>query len=162
MKVKCSYDKMVKVESLKVHPRNPNTHSPKQINLLAKIIDHHGFRNSIIVSNRSGFIVSGHGRLEASNMLGLKEVPVDFQDFDNVKDELAYLVADNRIAELAEIDKSELADIIGDIDSGDYDLELTGFELETVEELMTACPPPELDDETESKTKHCPNCGETI
>ena len=162
MKVKCSHDEVVSVESLKVHPRNPNTHSPNQIRLLAKIIKHQGFRNSIIVSNRSGFIVSGHGRLEASKMLGLKEVPVDFQDFDNVKDELSYLVADNRIAELAEIDRSELADIMGDIDSGDFDLELTGFEIETVEELMTACPPPELEDKAESKTKHCANCGEPI
>lgn len=153
---------MVKLEDLKVHPRNPNTHSQKQIRLLAKIISHQGFRNSIIVSNRSGFIVSGHGRLEASKELGLKEVPVDFQDFDNVKDELSYLVADNRIAELAEIDRAELADIIGDIDSGDFDLELTGFELDMVEDLMTACPPLDLDDDEETKSKSCPNCGEAL
>ena len=100
--------------------------------------------------------------LEASKELGLKEVPVDFQDFDNVKDELSYLVADNRIAELAEIDRAELADIIGDIDSGDFDLELTGFELDMVEDLMTACPPLDLDDDEETKSKSCPNCGEAL
>jgi ParB-like chromosome segregation protein Spo0J len=153
---------MVNLDNLKEHPRNPNTHSPKQIRLLAKIIKHQGWRNSIIVSNRSGFIVSGHGRLQAAKKLGAKEVPVDFQDFDNVKDELSYLVADNRIAELAEIDRSELADIIGDIDSGDFDLELTGFELDSVEELMTAAPPPDLEDDEDGKSKRCPNCGEMI
>ena len=72
------------------------------------------------------------------------------------------MVADNRIAELAEIDRSELADIIGDIDSGDFDLELTGFELDNVEELMTACPPPDLEDDESGGGKRCPNCGEVI
>tara|TARA_B110000483_G_scaffold120901_1_gene145904 strand:+ start:1428 stop:1994 length:567 start_codon:yes stop_codon:yes gene_type:complete len=136
-KINCAHDELRDVATLTAHPRNPNTHDDDQIRLLSKIIKHQGWRNPIVVSKLSGFIVAGHGRLLAAEKLGLEQVPVDLQDFDNEADELAHLVADNRIAELAEIDRSSLADIIGDLDTGDFDLEFTGFKLSDVEELIT-------------------------
>jgi len=139
--INCSYDELRDVVNMTAHPRNPNTHNEGQIGLLSKIIKHQGWRNPIVVSKRSGFIVAGHGRLMAAEKLGLEKVPVDLQDFKTEADELAHLVADNRIAELAEIDRSSLADIIAELDTGDLDLELTGFEVQDLEELMTAAPP---------------------
>ena len=73
-------------------------------------------------------------------------MPVDLQDFKNEADELAHLIADNRIAELSEINRGTLADLIGELDNGDFDLNLTGFDSFAVEELMTAAPPEDLDD----------------
>jgi len=160
--INCSYGALEKTDSLKPHPRNPNTHTERQIELLAKIIKHQGWRNCIVVSKRSGLIVAGHGRLLAAKKLGLKEVPVDWQQFKNVKDELSYLVADNRIAEIAEINRATLAEIIGDIDSGDFDLELTGFELSNIEELMTASPPLDLGENNNDENQRCPKCGEAL
>ena len=55
------------------------------------------------------------------------------------------MVADNQIAELSEINRATLADIIGELDTGDFDLDLTGFELADVEEIMTAAPPDQSD-----------------
>jgi len=136
--INCSYDELRAAITLQPHPRNPNTHSDEQIKLLAKIIQHQGWRNPVVVSKLSGFIVAGHGRLKAAELLGLDEVPVDLQDFKTEADELAHLVADNRIAELSEINRATLADIIADLDTGEIDLELTGFELPDLEELMTA------------------------
>lgn len=74
---------MVPVEEIIPNPRNPNKHPKKQIELLAKIIKAQGWRAPITVSNRSGFIVRGHARLEAAKLLGLTECPVDFQDYEN-------------------------------------------------------------------------------
>ena len=62
-----------------------------------------------MVSTRSNFIVAGHARLKAAELLKVKEVPVDFQNFESEADEYAHLVADNRIAELAEADNTVLA-----------------------------------------------------
>ena len=61
IKIMCAYDKMVDVVELVPNPRNPNKHPEKQIILLAKLIEKQGFRKPIVVSNRSGFMTSGHG-----------------------------------------------------------------------------------------------------
>ena len=131
----CAFDKSVDVVDLIPHPRNPNKHDDKQIALLAKIIRGQGWRNPIVVSERSGFIISGHGRLEAAKMLNVEKVPVDLQAFENEAEEYAHLIADNRIAELAETDQSELADLIRELD-GEIDLDLTGFDEPSIAELM--------------------------
>jgi len=143
--INCAYDELRDAVTLTAHPRNPNSHSEQQIKLLSQIIKHQGWRNPIVVSKRSGFIVAGHGRLMAAELLGEEKVPVDIQDFKNEADELAHLIADNRIAELAEINRSTLAELIGELDTGDFNLELTGFDQFGLEELMTAAPPSEED-----------------
>jgi hypothetical protein len=75
-----------------------------------------------------GFIVAGHGRYEAAKVLGLSAVPVDYQDFATEADEWAHLVADNRLAELAEADESALKGLLAELKAGDFDLDLAGFD----------------------------------
>src|SRR5690606_2134297 len=118
------------------NPRNPNQHSDKQIDLLAKIIKHQGWRVPITVSKRSGFVVRGHGRLLAAQKLGIEKVPVDFQDYVNEAEEWADLIADNRIAELSQMDNEMLKDLLEELDTGEIDMELTGFFLDEIENLM--------------------------
>ena len=135
--VNCAHDAMVPIHKLVRNPRNPNTHSDEQIRLLAKIIEYTGWRNPIVVSTRSGFIVKGHARLTAAEVLELEEVPVDYQDYDSEAQEWADMLADNRIAELAEIDRTVLKDLIEELDTGAIDIELTGFNDQAIEDLMT-------------------------
>ena len=101
IKVECAHDKIVLLKDLKEHPGNPNKHPPGQIKLLAKIIRVSGWRNPIVVSNRSGLITKGHARLMAAKALGEKLVPIDLQDYANEKDEIADMIADNRIASVS-------------------------------------------------------------
>lgn len=140
-KVNCTYTEMRDLVNLVPHPKNPNQHDEEQIRLLSKIISHQGWRNPIVVSKKSGYIVAGHGRLMAAELLGLKNAPVDLQDFETEADEMAHLVADNRIAELAESSRSIIADIIAELDTGHIDLEITGHSTKALEDLMTAAPP---------------------
>tara|TARA_Y100000588_G_scaffold364509_1_gene428232 strand:- start:454 stop:1704 length:1251 start_codon:yes stop_codon:yes gene_type:complete len=133
----CAYDELKGLEALTPHPRNPNTHSEAQVALLAKVIKHQGWRAPIVVSKRSGFIVAGHARLKAAQQLGLDVAPVDFQEFETEADEWAHLVADNRIAELAEVDNAALKDLLLEMDTGAIDMDLTGFDHAALEELMT-------------------------
>jgi DNA modification methylase len=142
--VHCSHAKLVDVTELVANPRNPNKHSDKQVALLAKIIRHQGWRSPITVSNRSGFVVTGHGRLQAAILLGEQLVPVDRQDFASEADEWAHLVADNRIAELADADKSMIADLLKDLDAGGLDMDLTGFDMDALDELMEQTNPPDI------------------
>ena len=134
----CAHDEIVEVEKLIPNPKNPNTHPDAQIQALGRIIRQTGWRQPITVSRRSGFIVKGHGRLSAALLEGLAAAPVEYQNYTSEAEEYADLVADNRIAELAEIDNKMLADIFADIDTGEIPLELTGFTENEVEGLIAA------------------------
>lgn len=126
MKICCVYDSLVPLSELKPHPRNRNTHPDDQISRLARVIEYQGFRHPIVVSNLSGFIVAGHGRLAAAKKLKLKEVPVDYQDFGSEEQEYAFLVSDNAVALWAELDLSGINADIGDL-GPDFDIDLLGI-----------------------------------
>lgn len=63
----------------------------------------------------------------AAKHLGLHIVPVDTQEFATDSDELAVLVADNRLAELSVIDNVELGKLVGELKSDGLDAMLAGF-----------------------------------
>ena len=147
--VHCSYARLADVTTLIPNPRNPNKHSDKQVALLAKVIRHQGWRAPITISKRSGFIVTGHGRLAAALLLQVEQVPIDEQDFATEADEWAHLVADNRLAELADADRSMIADLLKDLDAeGGVDMDLTGFDMDALDELMK--PPAQPDEATDA------------
>jgi DNA modification methylase len=124
--VHCAFDEVVDVASLVPNPRNPNRHPEAQIDLLARIIKAQGWRAPITVSNRSGFLVRGHGRLLAAQLAGWDQVPVDRQDYATEAEEWADLIADNRLAELAERDDVALLQMLRALDSSQA-LPLTGY-----------------------------------
>ena len=135
MKINCTFTEMRDVVNLVEHPRNYNKHSNRQIEMLAKIMNFQGWRHPIIVSKRSGFIVAGHGRLLAAKLLGWDKCPVDVQEFQDEATELAFLVADNKIAELAETDAELLSDISVTLGE-EFDHELLGLDVEFIEPLQ--------------------------
>ena len=134
----CAHTRLADPNSLQPNPANPNRHSAHQIQLLASIIQEQGWRNPITLSNRSGQIVRGHGRLEAALLIGCEAVPVDEQDYATEAEELADLLADNRLAELAELDEGELKRLLKSIQESDptFDLELTGFMDDEIRKLF--------------------------
>ncbi len=136
IEVWCAYDKLVKVEELIPHPKNPNTHPQNQIKILAQNIRYHGWRHPIVVSKLSGYIVAGHGRLEAAKELGVSIVPVEYQNFASEDNELAVLVGDNRLAELSSLDLNGLQDIIDGFKASDFDTILAGFEPTDLDALL--------------------------
>lgn len=136
IEVWCAYDKLVKVEEVIPHPKNPNTHPQNQIKILAQSIRYHGWRHPIVVSKLSGYIVAGHGRLEAAKELGVSIVPVEYQNFASEDNELAVLVGDNRLAELSSLDLNGLQDIIDGFKASDFDTILAGFEPTDLDALL--------------------------
>jgi len=129
-KIDCAYDKLIDVNQLQPNPNNPNSHPDKQIKLLAKIINYQGQRSPIVVSNRSGFIIKGHGRLDAIKKLGWPEAAVNYQDYENEAMEYADMVADNKIAELASHDDNKMITTLRTIDIEDFDyLGIPDFEM---------------------------------
>ena len=65
-------------------------------------------------------------------------VPVDFQDYPGEAEELADLLADNRIAEMAEMNEKMLTEVFAGIDPETFDLDLTGHEKEEYAKITAA------------------------
>ncbi len=154
MKIKCAHTKIMDLDLLVPNPRNPNTHSDNQLKYYAKIIKHQGWRKAVTVSNQSGFVVTGHGSIMAARLNKWTEAPVDYQDFDNEADEYAHMVADNMLAELADLDKSMVNEDA--LKLGDFDLDLLGipdFEPVAIEHLDPQCDEDEVPEPKESIAK---------
>ena len=133
--------KTVKINELKPHPKNPRVHPDSAIEKLERSIKEFGWTNPILVS-KDGYILAGHARLKAAEKAGISEVPVIYLPLEGAKAE-AYLIADNRLQDETDWDYEKLKDLLQELDTGELDLELTGFDIEEIEDLMTQFHVPE-------------------
>ena len=62
------------IQDLKLDPKNPRTHSRKQIRQIARSIELFSFIVPVLIDANLK-VVAGHGRLAAGQLLGLNEVP---------------------------------------------------------------------------------------
>ena len=134
--------KTVKIAELKPYSKNARTHSPKQIRQIAKSIKSFGFTNPVLV-DKDNCILAGHGRVEAAKLAGLTEVPAVVISHLTPAQKKAYILADNRLAELSGWDKDLLKIEIEEINQLDcnFDLTLTGFEAPEIDVLLSPITP---------------------
>ena len=122
------------IDRLKPYARNARVHTPEQVDKIAKSIATYGFNNPILVDSSEG-IVAGHGRLAAAKLLELAQVPVIVLDHLTEKQRKAYILADNKLADLAQWDEELLADELHALDVEGVDLEVLGWSDEELAEL---------------------------
>ena len=123
------------IASLKPFAHNPRIHPDSAINKLMKSIEAYGWTNPVLI-NGDMTVLAGHARLKAAQKIGLTEVPVIVLD---IPPELvpANVIADNKIQDETDWDLPQLKDLLEELDTGDFDMDMTGFlELER-ENLMT-------------------------
>jgi hypothetical protein len=125
------------VDTLKPCKSNARTHSRKQIEQIADSIKRFGFITPILV-DENGEIIAGHGRLEAAKLLGLAEAPTLRVSHLSAAEKRVYVLADNRLAELAGWDNEILAIELDQLRELDFNLAAIGFELEDVEIVCNA------------------------
>ena len=110
---------------------NSRTHSNEQVIQIASSIKEFGFTNPILTDGENG-IIAGHGRVLAAKKLGLKEVPTIELSHLSEAQKKAYILADNRLAELSGWDTELLKIEFEGLEEFGFDLELTGFSLEEI------------------------------
>ena len=132
----------MKVSDLKYAPYNPRKIDDKELAKLKRSISEFGYVEPIVWNKRTGFVVGGNQRLKALRELEIEEVDVVVVDLDDAK-EKALNVALNKIS--GEWDFPKLKDVLTDIDTGDFDIELTGFDLDEIADLITFDKEPEED-----------------
>ncbi len=133
---------------LRPNPRNPRTHSKKQIRQLADSIKRFGCVAPVGVDER-GYIIFGHARVQAAGLAGLREIQVIVISGLSDAEKRALALADNKIASRAGWDPALLAAELGDLahllPELDLSIEITGFEAAEVDALMVDLVDPEHD-----------------
>lgn len=132
MEVKVEIKKVL-VKDLKYAPYNPRKISDEVFNKLKQSIEEFGYVEPIVVNKRTRHVVGGNQRLKALNDLGIEEVEAVFVDLDDAR-EKALNVALNKIT--GEWDYPKLKDLLEELDTGEIDIELTGFDMVEIEDLM--------------------------
>lgn len=125
---------MVAIRQLRPYERNARSHSQGQIRQIADSIETFGFVNPILIDDKGG-IICGHGRVEAARMLGIEEVPTIQLAHLTEAQKRAYILADNRLAELAGWDQETLAielKTLLELET-DFDVTVTGFSMPEID-----------------------------
>ena len=161
-KLKIEY---VPIDNIKLNPANPRKNDENVMRLI-KSMEEFGWTNPILVQKSTGIIIAGHTRYKAAKEKGIKQVPIVYLDLDDTK-ALAYMLADNKLTELVEWDGLKLAEIFNELDQVNFDLELTGFNKDEIEDYVigpTGFKPDESEqprlDELSPIMVKCPKCGE--
>ncbi len=125
------------IDKLKPAPYNPRKISSKELEKLQRSIDEFGFVQPVIINQVTGFVVGGHQRIKAAKELGYKRLPVIETPLTEDQ-EKALNVALNKIS--GEWDLPLLKDLFETLDTGDFDLTLTGFDINQVESMLVDFP----------------------
>jgi len=142
----------ISITELSLDPRNARKHSQRNLDAIAASLKKFGQRKPIVVHR--GVVLAGNGTLEAAKTLGwteidVAEVPDDWDD-ETAK---AYALADNRTAELAEWDESELAKQLLELVDAEWDITELGFEVPALADIEPVDEDEILEPPVEPKTK---------
>jgi len=94
----------------------------------------------LVWNKRTKNLVGGHQRLKVLKELGVENVEVSVVDLSEVK-EKALNIALNKIS--GEWDFPRLKDLLEELDTGEMDMGITGFDMKEIEDLMTQFHVPE-------------------
>lgn len=144
-KLKTERRKLADLKAAEYNPRKALTPDDAEYQKIKRSIEEFGYVDPIII-NEDGTIIGGHQRSTVLMDLGYEEVDVVVVDLDKQR-EKALNIALNKIT--GEWDELKLKDLLLDLDLGDYDISLTGFEQADLTELVDklAVEPEALDDD---------------
>ncbi len=137
---------------------NPRKISSDSLGRLAKSLSELGNLQPITWNAKSGNIIGGHQRLKCYQALGKDTIEVWAVWLDD-REEKAANIALNKLS--GEFDVAQLKDLLEELDTGDIDLDITGFGADEMAELMEQTPP-EKEKEELGGGKICQTCGQPI
>jgi DNA modification methylase len=117
------------------------------VRAIAKSIDTFDFNAPILV-DRHRRIIAGDGCVQASNLLGLKEVPVVILEHLTPTQAAAYRIADNALSDRSSWDDAKLAAQLKQLSETelDFDIEAIGIELPEIDVRIQSLDDPDVSD----------------
>ena len=142
--------KRVAIDKLIPYVNNAKVHSDAQVTKIAASIREFGFVNPVLI-DRDFNIIAGHGRVMAARKLDMDEVPCLYVEGLSDAQRKAYILADNRLGELADWDMELVTSELEMLQELDFNIDLTGFELPEPETEIEEDEIPEPPEEPVSK-----------
>jgi hypothetical protein len=142
MKYPCLLTK--KINEISSAKYNPRKITDEAMGRLTKSLAEFGNIQPITWNVRTGNVVGGHQRLKVYKAMGKTEVEVWAVDLDEQKEKAAN-IALNKLS--GEFDMPMLKDILEEIDTGDLDMEITGFGMDEIALMMEDAHPEITEDE---------------
>lgn len=128
---------LVPVDRLEPHPDNPRRGQVKEI---AASLQRFG-QVRLILAQDDGKVIAGNHTLLAARELGWTHVAAVLHKFESEEEARAYLLADNRLGDIGEYDRQELATFLEELSvSGRW--EGTGYTDDHLQDLLGALNPP--------------------
>jgi DNA modification methylase len=124
----------VAISSLKFDKRNARKHDKKNIKAIKDSLTRFGQKKPIVVG-ADGSVVAGNGTLQAAIELGWDTIDVNKTELKG-EEAIAYALADNRTAELAEWDDENLKASLAELDEAGWDLDGLGFDADDLKDLL--------------------------
>ncbi|MDD5503543.1 MAG: ParB N-terminal domain-containing protein [Candidatus Thermoplasmatota archaeon] len=157
----------MEIKKIKTKDLNPAKYNPRkdlqpgdpEYEKLKKSILEFDYIDPIIWNKRTGRVVGGHQRLKILKELGRTEIDVSVVDLSEKKEKALNLALNKNIGDW---DLPMLKDLLEDLDTGEFDdIEITGFDEEEIESLMTQFHVEEDTGEAKKSIKEneCPKCG---
>jgi len=127
---------LMEIERVIPYARNPRDNAAA-VDGVAASIREFGFRQPVVVDEQRTIIV-GHTRFYAARKLGLTKIPVHVAENLSEAQIKAYRLADNKTGEKASWDEDLLKLELLELEEGQFDLDLTGFESGDLDRLLQA------------------------
>lgn len=136
----------IEIDELTTHPRNPRR---GDVTAIAESLERFGQVRPIVVQASTGHIIAGNHTWKAAKSLGWDKIAAIFARVEE-DEALAYVLADNRTADLGDYDLEVLAPLL-EMMMATGKLAGTGYSPDDVEDLMSALDAlPEVDVDTEA------------
>lgn len=132
-KLKVEY---VDIDTIKPYKNNAKLHPKEQIEQIKKSIENFGMNDPIGIWNNE--IVEGHGRILACKELGYKQIPVIKLDHLTDEERKSYIIAHNKLTMNSDFDIDILRTELENLKELDFDLELTGFNVDELDDIFQA------------------------
>lgn len=132
-KLKVEY---VDIDTIKPYKNNAKLHPKEQIEQIKKSIENFGMNDPVGIWNNE--IVEGHGRILACKELGYKQIPVIKLDHLTDEERKSYIIAHNKLTMNSDFDIDILRTELENLKELDFDLELTGFNVDELDDIFQA------------------------
>ncbi|MAH46903.1 DNA methylase N-4 [Candidatus Pacearchaeota archaeon] len=126
----------VPISELTLDPKNARQHPDRNIQTLMLSLTHYGQRTPLVANSKTKIVLKGNGLLMAAKELGWDRIAVVWVDDDD-ETAKAYAIMDNQSGETSEWDLPNLKDILEELDTGAFRMDLTGFLETEIADLMT-------------------------
>src|SRR5450830_1050097 len=98
----------------------------------------------LVWNKQTGNLVGGHQRLKVLKEQGITEVEVSVVDLDEAKEKALNIVLNKAQGDW---DYQKLKDLLQEIDTGEFDIAITGFDNDELEALMNHVNPDKVDED---------------